>query len=134
MADVAMQKGKRKDEAWASSDWCWKAAAAFYDYLDGQGGRLDELFSVAKSLEEQAASAVMQFAFDIDDNDWSAALQHIEAVMTYDLYPVDKVAVGPRIVGDVELGRRDDYFCRFERGESLQNQMILPLMESVARQ
>ena len=33
MADVAMQKGKRKDEAWASSDWCWKAAAAFYDYL-----------------------------------------------------------------------------------------------------
>lgn len=109
MADVAMQKGKRKDEAWASPDWCWKAAAAFYDYLDGQGGRLDELFSVAKSPEEQAASAVMQFAFDIDDNDWSAALQHIEAVMTYDLYPVDKAWL---LVHEswamFELGRKDE--------------------------
>lgn len=109
MADVAMQKGKRKDEAWASSDWCWKAAAAFYDYLDGQGGRLDELFSVAKSPEERAASAVMQFAFDIDNNDWSAALQHIEAVMTYDLYPVDKAWL---LVHEswamFELGRRDE--------------------------
>ena len=109
MADVAMQKGKRKDEAWASSDWCWKAAAAFYDYFDGQGGRLDELFSVAKSPEEQAASAVMQFAFDIDDNDWSAALQHIEAVMTYDLYPIDKAWL---LVHEswamFELGRRDE--------------------------
>lgn len=109
MADAAMQKGKRKDEAWASSDWCWKAAAAFYDYLDGQGGRLDELFSVAKSPEEQAASAVMQFAFDIDDNDWSAALQHIEAVMTYDLYPVDKAWL---LVHEswamFELGRKDE--------------------------
>ena len=108
-ADVAMQKGKRKDEAWASSDWCWKAAAAFYDYLDGQGGRLDELFAVAKSPEEQAASAVMQFAFDIDDNDWSAALQHIEAVMTYDLYPVDKAWL---LVHEswamFELGRKDE--------------------------
>lgn len=109
MADMAMQKGKRKDEAWASSDWCWKAAAAFYDYLDGQGGRLDELFSVAKSPEERAASAVMQFAFDIDNNDWSAALQHIEAVMTYDLYPVDKAWL---LVHEswamFELGRRDE--------------------------
>ena len=109
MADVAMQKGKRKDEAWASSDWCWKAAAAFYDYLDGQGGRLDELFSVAKSPEERAASAVMQFAFDVDNNDWSAALQHIEAVMTYDLYPVDKAWL---LVHEswamFELGRRDE--------------------------
>lgn len=109
MADAAMQKGKRKDEAWASSDWCWKAAAAFYDYLDGRGGRLDGLFSVAKSPEEQAASAVMQFAFDIDDNDWSAALQHIEAVMTYDLYPVDKAWL---LVHEswamFELGRRDE--------------------------
>ena len=109
MADVAMQKGKRKDEAWASSDWCWKAAAAFYDYLDGQGERLDELFSVAKSPEERAASAVMQFAFDIDNNDWSAALQHIEAVMTYDLYPVDKAWL---LVHEswamFELGRKDE--------------------------
>lgn len=109
MADVAMQKGKRKNEAWASSDWCWKAAAAFYDYLDGQGGRLDELFSVAKSPEERAASAVMQFAFDIDNNDWSAALQHIEAVMTYDLCPVDKAWL---LVHEswamFELGRRDE--------------------------
>lgn len=109
MADVAMEKGKRKDEAWASSDWCWKAAAAFYGYLDGQGGRLDELFSVAKSPEERAASAVMQFAFDIDNNDWSAALQHIEAVMTYDLYPVDKAWL---LVHEswamFELGRRDE--------------------------
>lgn len=109
MADAAMQKGKRKDEAWASSDWCWKAAAAFYDYLDGRGGRLDELFSVAKSPEERAASAVMQFAFDIDNNDWSAALQHIEAVMTYDLYPVDKAWL---LVHEswamFELGRKDE--------------------------
>lgn len=109
MADTAMQKGKRKDEAWASSDWCWKAAAAFYDYLDGRGGRLDELFSVAKSPEERAASAVMQFAFDIDNNDWSAALQHIEAVMTYDLYPVDKAWL---LVHEswamFELGRKDE--------------------------
>ena len=109
MADAAMQKGKRKDEAWASSDWCWKAAAAFYDYLDGRGGRLDGLFSVAKSPEERAASAVMQFAFDIDNNDWSAALQHIEAVMTYDLYPVDKAWL---LVHEswvmFELGRRDE--------------------------
>lgn len=109
MADVAMQKGKRKDEAWASSDWCWKAAVAFYDYLDGQGGRLDELFSVAKSPEERAASAVMQFAFDIDNNNWSVALQHIEAVMTYDLYPVDKAWL---LVHEswamFELGRRDE--------------------------
>lgn len=70
---------------------------------------MDELFSVAKSPEEQAASAVMQFAFDIDDNDWSAALQHIEAVMTYDLYPVDKAWL---LVHEswamFELGRKDE--------------------------
>lgn len=120
MADAAMQKGKRKDEAWASSDWCWKAAAAFYDYLDGRGGRLDGLFSVAKSPEERAASVVMQFAFDIDNNDWSAALQHIEAVMTYDLYPVDKAWL---LVHEswvmFELGRRDEAISASSNAVSL---------------
>ncbi|WP_235688872.1 hypothetical protein [Bifidobacterium longum] len=132
-----MQKGKRKDEAWASSDWCWKAAAAFYDYFDGQGGRLDELFSVAKSPEEQAASAVMQFAFDIDDNDWSAALQHIEAVMTYDLYPVDKAWL---LVHEswamFELGRKDEAISAGSNAVSLclQNPDDITANESVARQ
>ena len=75
-------------------------------------GRVDawmSFFSVAKSPEERAASAVMQFAFDIDNNDWSAALQHIEAVMTYDLYPVDKAWL---LVHEswamFELGRKDE--------------------------
>lgn len=109
MADAAMQKGKRKDEAWASSDWCWKAAAAFYDYLDGHGGRLEELFSAAESPEEQAASAVMQFAFDINKNEWNAGLRHVEAAMSYELYPVDKAWL---LVHEswamFELGRKDE--------------------------
>lgn len=109
MADAAVQKGKRKDEAWDSSDWCWKAAAAFYDYLDGRAGHLEELVSAAESPEEYAASAVMQFAFDINKNDWNAALRHIEAVMPHDLYPVDKAWL---LVHEswamFELGRKDE--------------------------
>lgn len=109
MADSAMQKGKKKDEAWASSDWCWKAAAAFYDYLDGHADRLEELFSVAKSPEEHAASAVLQFAFDIDKNDWNAALRHIDAAVTYELYPVDKAwLLVHKSWAMFELGRKDE--------------------------
>lgn len=109
MADSAMQKGKRKDEAWASSDWCWKAAAALYDCLDGHAERLEELFSVADSPEEQAASAVMRFAFDINENDWNSGLQHIKDALLDELYPVDKAWL---LVHEswamFELGHRDE--------------------------
>lgn len=109
MADSAMQKGKKKDEAWASSDWCWKAAAAFYDYLDGHAGRLEKLLSVAESPEEQAASAIMQFAFDINKNDWNAALRHIETVLSYELYPVDEAWLLVHASWAMfELGRKDE--------------------------